>query len=268
MENKLVLGARTRESIKGNCPELDELGLMSVGVTHAHSPYEVSRGHFRAGHIIATIEGEGEFFYQGKWKRVGEGDVFINPPGNPEAFRAVRKKTWSLCWVHTWPKFFDTFAAGGTRFQNTDVTLFRHAAEGFIHSSFSKDYGKSAGRWADLIRFYAHRFMQTEPTQYHLEKVWAAVSAQPARQWSSLELAQLAGMSREQLRIHSHQETGRSPMQQVTHIRMQRAMELLQSHAHKQQVVAELVGYENAFAFSNAFFKSTGKRPSYFRPKK
>lgn len=75
----------------------------------------------------------------------------------------------------------------------------------------------------------------------------------------------MAGMSREQLRIHSHQETGRSPMQQVTHIRMQRAMEILQTFTYKQQVVAEMVGYENAFAFSNAFFKNTGKRPSFFR---
>lgn len=265
MDNKIIVGKRTRESIKGSCPELEELGFSAAGVTRAYAPYEIDRSDFRAGHIIATIDGEGEFLHNGEWRSSTEGNVFLKPPGESEAFRSIKGKQRTFCWLHTIPRFFEGFTSATTRFIDTDVTLFKHAMEGFIHSSYSADYGKSAGRWADLIRFYAQRFMQTAPSEFHLEKIWAAVAAEPARPWTSQDLSRMAGMSREQLRIHSHQETGRSPMQQVTHIRMQRAMEILQTFTYKQQVVAEMVGYENAFAFSNAFFKNTGKRPSFFR---
>lgn len=263
--DQVILGKHTRESIKGNCPELDELGLVAVGMTHARAPYEVRRDQFRAGHVIATVSGRGEFLLNGEWREVSEGNVFINPPGLPEAFRAIKGKEWVFCWLHTRPRFFDSPAPAVTRLLEMDVTLFRHAVEGFIHSSFSADYGKSAGRWADLIRFYTQRFLHTTASGLLLEKLWAAVAAEPAKPWTAQELARTAGMSREQLRLHSHKETGRSPMQQVTHIRMQRAMEILQTCSYKQQVVAELVGYENAFAFSNAFQKATGKRPSFYR---
>ena len=100
-----------------------------------------------------------------------------------------------------------------------------------------------------------------------MEKVWAAVAAEPARHWDVRELSRIAGMSREQLRVYARQETGRAPMQQVTHLRVQRAIEILQTCNYKQEVVAELVGYENAFVFSNAFLRATGKRPSSYRPK-
>ena len=46
---------------------------------------------------------------------------------------------------------------------------------------------------------------------------------------------------------------------------MRRAVSLLTSTEEKVETIANAVGYENPFTFSNAFKRWTGKRPSDFR---
>ncbi len=265
MLEKIVIGKRTREIVKGSRPELTALGLIAAGKTRAYAPYEISRKSLRGGHVIATVDGEGEFRHDGEWRPSRPGCVFIAPPGASEWFRPAKGKSWSFCWLHTHHSFFEGYPSQETRMLETDTTLFQYSVEGFIHSAHSEDDGKTAGPWADLIRLYAQRFMRPASSELRLERVWAVVSGEPGKPWTTDELCRLAGMSREQLRLHAKRETGRSPMQQVTHIRLQRAIQILQTCSYKQEVVAELVGYESAFAFSNALLKATGHRPSFYR---
>jgi AraC-like DNA-binding protein len=265
MSEKVVIGKRTREIVKVFDTEQVGLGLMAAGRTRAHAPYEISRDQIKGGHVIATFEGKGEFWMNGAWQPSTEGSVFLAPPGAAESFRPVKGSSWGFCWLHTYPKFFDLYQSSEPQLFTADIALFRHAVEGFIHSNHSDDDGKTSGPWADLVRFYAQRFMSGSTSGRHLEKIWAAVASEPAKPWSTESLSRLAGMSREQLRLHSRRETGRSPMQQVTHIRLQRAIQILQTCNYKQEVVAELVGYESAFAFSNAMHKVMGNRPSFYR---
>lgn len=265
MLERIVIGKKTREIVKGRCPELALLGVIAAGKTTAYAPYEIFRDELPGGHVIATISGEGEFRIDGKWVASSEGSVHLIPPGVGEHFRAVKGKPWYFCWLHTEPRFFEVFHSRKSCALQADVTLFRYAVEGFIHSAYSEDYAATASPWAGLIRYHAQRFMRAGTADLRLEKVWAAVANEPGKPWDTDSIAKLAGMSREQLRVYSRRETGRSPIQQVSHIRLQRGIEILQTCSYKQQVVAELVGYENAFAFSNALFKATGKRPSAFR---
>lgn len=60
-------------------------------------------------------------------------------------------------------------------------------------------------------------------------------------------------------------QLGRSPMQQVTSLRLHRAADLLASTRMKVEEVSQTVGYENAFAFSTAFKKWVGWSPSDYR---
>ena len=60
----------------------------------------------------------------------------------------------------------------------------------------------------------------------------------------------------------------RTPMQQVTHLRLRHAASLLTSGDDKLEVIADAVGYANPFVFSNTFKKWTGWRPSEYRARK
>ena len=72
-------------------------------------------------------------------------------------------------------------------------------------------------------------------------------------------------MSQEHLRRLSRQQLGRSPIQQITHLRMRRAVSLLASTGDKVETIAREVGYENPFTFSNAFKRWTGLTPARWR---
>ena len=66
----------------------------------------------------------------------------------------------------------------------------------------------------------------------------------------------------------SIQHPSRSPMHQVTYLRMRRASELLATKEFTVEAIANEIGYRNPFVFSNAFAKWTGFRPSQYRRKK
>lgn len=57
-------------------------------------------------------------------------------------------------------------------------------------------------------------------------------------------------------------------MQQVSYLRMRHAADLLTSTDYSIESIAREVGYRNQFAFSNAFSRWIGWRPSDYRMKK
>ena len=93
-------------------------------------------------------------------------------------------------------------------------------------------------------------------------------SARLGENWTAESLAKLAGCSTEHLRRLCHQLLGRTPMHQVTYLRMRHAANLLETRNDKIETISRAVGYENPFAFSNTFKKWIGWRPSEYRGRK
>ncbi|MEY3896574.1 MAG: hypothetical protein RLZZ214_2094, partial [Verrucomicrobiota bacterium] len=109
------------------------------------------------------------------------------------------------------------------------------------------------------------RFAQPHRSDDRLWRVWQRVETDLARAWTLDELAAIACLSGEHLRRLCRKELGRSPMQQLTHLRLHRARHLLSITDDKVEVIARAVGFESAFTFSNTFLKWIGWRPSEFR---
>jgi transcriptional regulator GlxA family with amidase domain len=101
-----------------------------------------------------------------------------------------------------------------------------------------------------------------------LQMLWKRVVAHLDDHWTLPRLAREAGYSNEHLRRLCRRQLGRSPMQQVTYMRMHRAAELLATSPLTLEAIASQVGYQNPFVFSNAFTKWIGWRPSEYRRKK
>jgi AraC-like DNA-binding protein len=78
-------------------------------------------------------------------------------------------------------------------------------------------------------------------------------------------LAREAGGSPEYLRRKCQQELGRSPMHQVTYMRMQQAQSLLETRSDKLEVIAALVGYTDPQTFGRAFRRWIGCSPGDYR---
>jgi AraC-like DNA-binding protein len=78
-------------------------------------------------------------------------------------------------------------------------------------------------------------------------------------------MAELAHVSHEHLRRLCRKHLGRSPLQQLTFLRMQQAQKMLASTTETIETIAHAVGYENSFTFSNSFKTWVGWRPSAHR---
>ena len=63
-------------------------------------------------------------------------------------------------------------------------------------------------------------------------------------------------------------ELGRTPMEHVTCMRIQRAQELLETTGEKLDAIAPRVGYHSAVVFSRAFVRCVGLTPSQYRDRR
>ena len=121
--------------------------------------------------------------------------------------------------------------------------------------------------WVELIQTYVLRFAQPWRMDERLSLLWERVAERLPEEWTLHDLAHLAHMSEEHLRRLCTQQLGRSPMRQVTYLRMRRAAELLATTNAKIESIALEVGYQNPFVFSTTFKKWIGWRPSEHRVK-
>lgn len=88
-----------------------------------------------------------------------------------------------------------------------------------------------------------------------------------AKTWTIEDVASNVGLSRAGFSDKFKKSLGETPLQYLTKIRMQKAIELLQASEEKIENVALKVGYQDAFGFSKVFKKITGFSPKEFRQK-
>jgi transcriptional regulator GlxA family with amidase domain len=79
------------------------------------------------------------------------------------------------------------------------------------------------------------------------------------------DVAAQAGLSVRTLNRRFHQETGRTPMQWVTGVRIRRAQELLQTTDHGIDRIAHLVGFASPAHFRTQFKRHSGVPPRAYR---
>lgn len=99
---------------------------------------------------------------------------------------------------------------------------------------------------------------------HKLAKAINAIHADPARQWSLEDLADLAGMSRAGFARGFRETVGSTPGNYLVEWRLGMAQSLL-SRGKSVQFVADAVGYGSASAFSRVFTLRQGLSPSAWR---
>jgi AraC-like DNA-binding protein len=276
-----VLGSRTRQfgvrvDLADPRPWLDDFpscGLLlrhqiaHAGVCRATAPYRIVRNRQSGSYFLACLAGQGRILIDGRWQQCRAGMGCLLPPRILNALHAVPGSPWEFCWVrYQQPPqqrpLASTAAPVLARFEGAPL---RAAIEGLFHECRSGATPALLHHWVELIQSYVLRFAQPLQRDLRLWQLWERVGRQLERRWTLAGLAKECHLSGEHLRRLCRQQLGRSPMQQVTWLRMQRAGELLATSSQKIESIARAVGYENPFVFSNTFKKWIGWRPSEFR---
>jgi AraC-like DNA-binding protein/quercetin dioxygenase-like cupin family protein len=265
------VGPQTREQMVGalQAPAMQQHSLSLAGWSAARRGFFFVRQRPEMSQLLACVSGRGEVWLDDAWHPLRAGEAYATPPGAPHAYRATGPGIWQVCWA--------AYAGRGPqawRFPLSAPTVLRGEVEPLrlaIAGLCACAAGPTAPEtelhlWVQLVHRRVLATLQpglaAEP---RLARLWARVNADLAHAWALAGLAREAGMSREALRRHCLRECGRSPLREVSRLRLQRAMELLRHTPDKVAAIAPRVGFTDPFAFSTAFKRAHGVTPQAYR---
>lgn len=264
-----IIGADTSERIirAANCAELKEHGIALIGLSQASHPYNVARINLDSLHFHVCTAGQGLAWVENRWEFFQCGDAYVNSYGTDYALQAVRHQNWSFAWViyrgiRPWQQRLEKKSL---RIPALGMNALSVAIEGLYQETVrNRPDHNLCSAWANLINSYCRRIVEDRPGSGRLPPLWEIVDKTLGFPWTIDSLSSRSGLSREHLRRLAKLETGRTPMAQVTWMRMNRAMALLESRTMKIQAIAETVGYRDPSTFSTAFTRWHGSPPSTF----
>jgi AraC-like DNA-binding protein len=252
-----------------DCPAMRQRHIAHVGVGDAAVPYRIIRTRLSGAYLHGSLGGEGRMLIDGRWRPHTEGMMSLAPAHVLHAFQAIPSCRWNYCWVRYTPESPRSMVHAMAPIIGTfDCKPLSHAIMGLVAEMQAGRKMANCALWLDLIDSYVDGFAEPWRREERLLAVWDAVRRDLSRPWTLPELAELAGLSGEHLRRLCQSSLGRSPMQQLTNLRVQHAAHQLATSNAKIETIAEAAGYRNPFAFSNVFKKVTGVRPSEFRARK
>lgn len=249
------------------CPELAVHRILHLGVSDVAAPYRRVRLRPSGSFAMVCDAGRGRILLDGRWQISRAGLACLAPPRVHDAFHAVPGSRWRFWWIrydepsHVKPL---VTAASPVRVK-CDASVLRRVIEGLRAEWEGPGEAKVLHHWIELAHAEARRLAQPWQVSERLWLLWDEVSEHLATPWSLESLAERLHASKEHFRRQCLRELGRSPMQQLTHMRVQRAQDLLAATSDKVETIARHVGYESAVVFSRVFKRWVGCSPSDYR---
>lgn len=231
--------------------------------------------------LLLCLDGEGRLELSNSRERITPGKVVLLRPFEFHAYEADADNPWSLYWVHfngrMAREYHDLLTAGGKRPCTTikpDVRLtqsFEHIRGLYLDGNAypllvqaSAIMHQLLGDIHDKIRT-RQRGETPEDVQTKIQRTIEIMRENPRSNMTIHEFAAATHLSQMYFAAKFRQYTGESPRSYFTRIKMKRACQLLVETRLKVEIVAELVGYEDAFYFSRAFKRVIGDTPSGYR---
>ena len=248
------------------CPLLAAHGMARVGIDDTCAGYQRVRLRPSGSFIMEATKGEGRILLEGKWRRLSKGEAAMAPPRVLNAFYTPPGRRWKIAWIrYDEPPQVRPLINSSSPLRVAGQSRLTLPIEGLRDEWEHEREPTLLRHWLAIIDSIARRFSAPWKTDDRLAQLWAAVSGQIDFPWTLQRLAARVGFSAEHLRRISLHTLGRAPMEHLTHLRIQRAQELLEAGSEKIETVARMVGYSSGHAFSRAFQRRIGLLPSECR---
>ena len=158
--------------------------------------------------------------------------------------------------------------------QETDPVLLKLLEHELTHTDLGQESALDRALDLLLLRLVRASVRRAD----HVRPSWAAgtqdpvaaaalayLHKEPAAPWTVAELARRAHVSRATMAARFHAAVGQPPMAYLTSWRLALAADRLAASPSTTAVIAQEVGYSNAFAFSAAFSRVYGVSPTAYR---
>jgi AraC-like DNA-binding protein len=253
-----------------DCPEFAAHHIARLGIETAHYPYLRVRLRPAGSFFLACLEGEGRIVLQGRWQRVTAGALCMAPPRVLNALMAIPGRRWVFAWVlYEEPPWVKPLvgAASPLRVRKGAAELGRVIAG--LRSEWTGERDPAQmHHWVSLMQGLTRRSARPWRSGSRVGELWETVVRELTAEWKLATLAARCHVSAEHLRRLCLRELGRTPMEHVTYMRIQRAQELLEITDDKLDAIAPQVGYHSAVVFSRAFVRCVGMTPSQYRERR
>ncbi len=250
-----------------DCPLLERMRISHVGIDDAAVPYRRVRLRPSGSFVLACVSGQGQTWLEGNWQKLTPDMVSMAPPRVLNAFYAVEHHRLHVAWIRYEepPEIRPIVGSNSPVMSRTGGIALAHAIGGLRMEWEGHRDSQVLNAWLDVIGRLCGRLSQPWRGNDRLRELWEEVENQPAAPWCLRDLAGRVHMSEEYLRRICLKELGRTPVQHLTYIRMQKAQHLLETTNDKLEAIAAETGYDSAMVFSRAFKRCIGVTPSDYR---
>lgn len=262
------------QSIK-NMLYLTNLGHYTTARTHYRKRKEGAAEHI----LIYCTDGLGWISVNGRRVAVKNNQYFIIPKDTPHSYGSSSQKPWSIYWVH----FLGGLSHEYTSLtQNPQTILPSHIdridnrIELFeeMYQNLEMGFTKENMQYANicLLHFLAsfkyldqYRQIRMHNNADPLLKCIRFMKSNISRIITLDELAKITKLSISQFSLLFKRKTGKSPLDYLIQLRIQKACELLENTSLKIKDIANSIGYEDPYYFSRIFKKTVGSTPRDYR---
>ncbi|KJD31705.1 hypothetical protein PK35_13190 [Tamlana nanhaiensis] len=232
--------------------------------------------------LMYCTSGEGWVEVEGRTFTLKPNTYIILLPNVPHKYGSDSKNPWSIYWIH----FTGDKAAFFVNYPNTKVEIDVATNSRFsdrillfeeIFNNLELGYSLENLEYANICLWhmlgsfkYLSQFRKIR--EWHeQDRIDQSIRFMKTNLSEKLHLDIIAshvGLSVSQFSLLFKRKTGRTPLDYVTHLKIQQASKLLDFSSLRINEIAQQVGYSDPFYFSRIFTKTMGKSPKAYRNSK
>jgi len=229
--------------------------------------------------FIYCTAGHGWCELAGKRHEVGTNHLLVVPANTPHVYGAAKNHPWTIHWFHAAganvPEYLaklEVTAQNPVAPLAGDVqlmTLFEDVLEGLEHGFTLTHLIYAAHSLAHLMGLILRRKAEfSHGAADPRERVAKSIEFMKGHLREPLQIATLSAivnLSRSHYTTLFRRVTGYAPLSYLNHLRMQRAVQLLNSTSLSIKEISDQLGFSDQFYFSRAFRKMHAHSPSEHR---
>lgn len=247
-----------------NTPEIKALDIELAGCSNLSGTYQVARVTPPNHTIFYTLSGEGCVSTPQDKLALPKHSLVLLPADQSFEVR-ITAEHWDIIWLNLTnsPRWQHLRTPSAQLKSNVDLASVHHAME----LLYLESDGHRREGVIPIIQHHLRSVVSQEANvqQARIDVLFSEVEKQLQFDWTVDIMAKRAHYSAPHLHRLCLEKYGRSPIQQVIHLRMIRAKNLLENTQWPVAHIAHYVGYTSVFTFSKRFKKSVGVSPTDYR---
>lgn len=260
---------------KGDQSTLATLGYIQVGYCDAVEKFSMYRQNPDFHMMLFTTHGAGTLYTPNARFQLEAGSLIIVPAGQMNGFD-LDCSHWSITWVMLDPRLkWPLLKKSGVYLQTTHYAgILRHNIESLLlNTQYSQfDDPRLETMLVDQLQHIVEQSLQKKTqisaVQMRLQHFTYLLSQQLHKNWNVEQMAALIFCSPAHLYRLTNQWLGKSPMQHLQGLRIERAKQSLELQNWSINDVALQVGFKDLANFSRRFKALVGQSPSAYRASK